>query len=87
MTDMERREAAIARLKEKRDFFTHLTAYVAVNTFLVIVWAMSNSDGSFWPIWPIAGWGIGLAIHAVETFRRPVGEEAIRREMNRMGPS
>ena len=22
-------------------------------------------DGSFWPIWPILGWGLGLAIHTV----------------------
>ena len=87
MTDKERREAAIERLKEKRDFFTHLVAYVVVNAFLVVVWAMTDNTGYFWPIWPIAGWAIGLVIHAFETFRAPVSEDAIKREMERMGPS
>ena len=82
MTDQERREAAIARIKEKRDFFTHLFIYVAVNALLVVVWSVSGTD-YFWPVWPIAGWGIGLAAHAFDTFRRPISEEAIRREMEK----
>jgi len=85
MDDTERREAAIRRLREKRDFWTHLFTYFAVNALLVVVWFITNNGGYFWPVWPIAGWGIGLAIHAFETFRRPIGEDAIRREMER-GP-
>ncbi|OFW62582.1 MAG: hypothetical protein A2135_00145 [Actinobacteria bacterium RBG_16_67_15] len=85
MDDMERREAAIKRLRERRDFWTHLVTYIVVNAFLVVVWFVTNDGGYFWPVWPIAGWGIGLLIHAFETFRRPIGEDAIRREMER-GP-
>lgn len=84
MDDSTLREAAIARLKEKRDFWTHLLTYVAVNTMLVVIWAMNNDGGNFWPVWPILGWGIGIVIHAWETFRRPLGEEAIRREMEKL---
>ncbi len=82
MTDDSRREEAIKRIKEKRDFTSHLVVYLAVNTLLVVVWAMSGS-GYFWPVWPIVGWGIGVAMHAFETFRSPISEEAIQREMNR----
>lgn len=82
MDEQQRREAAISRIKEKRDFATHLVAYVVVNAFLVLVWAVT-SGGYFWPIWPIGGWAIGLLIHAWETFRRPISEEDIRKEMNR----
>ena len=85
MDDLERREAAIKRLRERRDFWTHLVTYIVVNAFLVVVWFVTNDGGYFWPVWPIAGWGIGLLIHAFETFRRPIGEDAIRREMER-GP-
>lgn len=83
MQDTERREAAITRLKEKRDFWTHLFVYFAVNTLLVVVWVVTADGGNFWPVWPIAGWGIGLTVHAFETFRRPISEDAIRREMER----
>lgn len=85
MDDAERREAAIKRLETKREFITHLIAYVVVNGFLVVVWAVtSGPDGYFWPIWPLAGWAIGLLLHAYETFRRPIGETAIQREMEKM---
>ncbi len=83
MTDDARREAAIARLKAKQEFWTHLFIYFAVNALLVVVWAVTNGGGYFWPVWPIAGWGIGVAAHAWETFRRPIGEEAIRKEMEK----
>lgn len=80
---MDPREAAIARLRAKREFWMHLFVYVAVNTFLVIIWYMTNSSNHFWPIWSIAGWGIGLGAHAVETFRGPISEDAIQREINK----
>jgi len=82
MTDDPRRAAAIKRIKEKRDFASHLMVYLAVNALLVVVWAMSGAS-YFWPIWPIAGWGIGLAMHAFETYRKPISEEAIQREMGK----
>jgi len=84
MEDVERREAAISRLKQKREFWNHLFVYVMVNALLVFIWAMSNSGGYFWPMWAMAGWGIGLVMHAFETFRRPIHEDAILREMDRL---
>lgn len=27
---------------------------------LVLIWFLTNRDGYFWPVWPIAGMGIGL---------------------------
>ncbi len=41
-----------------------LAAFVAVNLVLVTVWAFSGG-GYFWPVWPMLGWGIGLASHAL----------------------
>ena len=63
MNDEERREAAVKRLKYKRDFRNHVAAYVLVDALLVTIWAFSGG-GYFWPIWSIAGWGIGLAFNA-----------------------
>jgi class 3 adenylate cyclase len=45
-----------------QSFKHHLTVYLLVNVFLIGIWAASGA-GYFWPIWPILGWGIGLAVH------------------------
>ncbi len=86
MTDADtRREAAIKRLEAKRGFKVHAAIYVIVNLLLVAVWAFSGHD-YFWPIWPILGWGVGLAIHGWMTyFQKPIGEDDIRREMEKGG--
>ena len=77
----ELRERAIRRLKKKRDFQGHLIVYVLVNTFIVIIWAVTNA-GFFWPIFPIVGWGIGVVMHAWDVYRPDEPDEAeIRREM------
>src|SRR3954454_10907646 len=41
----------------------HFTTYLLVNLLLIGIWAASGG-GYFWPIWPILGWGIGVACHA-----------------------
>ena len=41
MDHQERRDAAIKRIKDKRDFKTHVVTYVVVNLFLVGVWAIA----------------------------------------------
>jgi class 3 adenylate cyclase len=46
----------------RQSFKNHLTVYLLVNVLLIAVWAASGG-GYFWPIWPILGWGIGLAVH------------------------
>ena len=60
---LDHREQAIRRIRAKREFRTHLTAYVAVNALLVLIW-FATGAGYFWPMWPMLGWGIAVAIHA-----------------------
>jgi 2TM domain len=87
--EQELREKAIERLKKKRDFQTHILIYIAVNAFLVAIWAVTGA-GFFWPIFPILGWGIGVLANAWDVYgRRPISEEEIRREADRLrgGPS
>jgi hypothetical protein len=77
------REAALKRLKDKRDFKSHVATYLIVNALLVVIWAVSG-QGYFWPIWPILGWGIGLALNAwTAYFQKPISEDDISREMER----
>ncbi len=77
------REAAVKRLKAKSDFKRSLIAYVLVNSFLVVIWALGDG-GAFWPIWPIAGWGLALALQAWNAYgAKPLSEADIRKEMER----
>ena len=83
-TESDLREEAIRRLKKKRDFRTHLLTYVLVNALLVVIWAVTSA-GFFWPIFPIMGWGIGVALNAWDVYGRPqITEEQIRREQERL---
>jgi 2TM domain len=78
------RQQAINRLNAKRDFKMHATIYVGVNILLVVVWAITNNGGYFWPIWPLLGWGIGLAAHWWSIYgQRPISEADIQREIDR----
>jgi hypothetical protein len=78
------RERAVKRLKKKSDFRVHLMIYLTVNTFLVMVWAVTWAD-FFWPVFPIAGWGIGVIANAWDAFARDVPTESqIRREMDKL---
>jgi hypothetical protein len=83
-TEGDLREQAIAQLKKKRDFRSHIFIYVAVNTVLVVIWAVTGA-GFFWPIFPILGWGVGVAANAWDVYgRKPIGEEEIQRETERL---
>jgi hypothetical protein len=80
----ELRRRAVKRLRAKAGFWTHLAIYLAVNAFLVVIWFFAGA-GFFWPIFPIAGWGTGVAANAWDVFgREPVTEERIQREINHL---
>jgi len=84
-TGEELRDLAIKAIKKKRDFWNHVIAYCIVNAFLVGIWFWTGA-GYFWPGWVLAGWGIGVAFNAWDTYgrgSRPITEEEIQREIDR----
>ena len=81
---MSDRELARKRVQERRDFGSHLVSYVVINAFFIGVWAFTGG-GYFWPAWVLAGWGIGLVLHAWNIFfRRPITEADIDEELDRI---
>ena len=68
--DIEAR--ARRRVGLKMGLFTHATIYVLVNLGLFAINAVRG--GEHWAIWPLAGWGLGLAIHGIVTFVKLRGE-------------
>lgn len=82
----ELRERAVRRLKKKQDLRGHLLVYALVNLFLVVIWAVTTgTDGFFWPIFVLAGWGIGVVANIYDVyFGGEFGEEDIQREMHHL---
>ncbi len=78
----EQRQRAIRRIRAKREFRAHFAVYLSVNALLVLIWAIT-SGGFFWPVWPMLGWGIGVASHAARVYLGPaeISEAEIEREL------
>lgn len=84
LTPDEMRAMALRRLRKQSDFRVHLLIYLVVNALLVVVWAWTGAP-LFWPIFPIVGWGIGVAANAWDAYgRKPVTEDRIQREIRRL---
>ena len=62
--DDESRAQAVRRLWAKRGFKIHLTAFAIVTLAMLLIWATASAGDYFWPIWLIAGWSTGIAVHA-----------------------
>ena len=79
------RELAVTRLHKKRDLHAHLLAYVMVNLFLNVIWLLTNPGGFYWPMFPLFGWGIGVAFHVWDVYwPEEPAEEQIDKEMARL---
>lgn len=79
------RQRAIKRLKKRQDFRGHLLIYALVNSFFVIIWAVTGLHGFFWPVFPMVGWGIGVVMNAWDVYRDDELDEArIREEIDRL---
>ncbi len=80
----ERREQAIKRIKEKRDFKVHLLVYLCVNAMLVVIWGFSGA-GFFWPVFVMGFWGIGVVINGYTAYRGSTYTEGqIQREIEKL---
>jgi len=79
------RQRAVRRLKKRHDFYGHVIVYTLMNTFVVLIWAFTDGQGFFWPIFPMVGWGIGVVMNAWDVFG-PDGydERKIQREMEHL---
>lgn len=82
------------RVKAKMGFYWHLTVYLIINgMFLAIYFLSSLAAGDLyypWPIWPMAGWGIGLIFNFLAVFVFGEGANSMQQrlldeEMRKMG--
>ncbi len=70
MNTQEELAKAKKRVKAKKDFYQHLMSYAIVNLFLFAI-NIITYPGYLWFVFPMLGWGIGLAFHYVGVFGIP----------------
>ena len=64
--------------RKERAFYRHLAQFVVVMAGLAAINLLA-SPGYLWFLWPLLGWGMGLASHAASTFGSRRGEDWIER--------
>ena len=61
-TQQQQDEILWQAAKRRAAFKASFSAYLLVNAALVAIWYLTTGTGSYcWPIWPILGWGLGIA--------------------------
>lgn len=83
-TDDELMRKARKQVEDRVGFYVHFAAYLSVNALFVFFWWLAGG-GFPWFVIPMAGWGIGVAVHFVAVFfGQGYVERATRREYARM---
>lgn len=73
------------RIEDLEGFYWNFASYIVVNIFFVF---LDLRDGSYdWSYWPLMGWGMGVAFHAIEVFgffnNKSWKDRMIRKELER----
>ena len=79
MQNQETYARAEKRVEEKMGFYIHISIYILVNIGLIAL-NLITAPEALWFQWPLVGWGIGVAIHAMMVFVFGAGS-AIREKM------
>jgi hypothetical protein len=62
-------DTQLHQLARKRvEFRSHLIVYCIINVVFWFLWWITG-EGYPWPIWPMAGWGIGVLFHYLFDYR------------------
>lgn len=65
LPDSRLERQARKRAAAKLGWYIHACVYLLVNLLLV---TLSVSSGRHWAVFPLLGWGLGLAVHGVVVF-------------------
>lgn len=72
--------------KKRASFKSHLFTYLAVVPFFWLIWwfTSGHTDGMGlpWPIWPTAGWGLGVFFHYLGAY--VFKDDAVQKEYEKL---
>ena len=83
------RDEALWRLAKKRvGFKNHFIKYIAVNLLFWLVWYFTDAQherhGLPWPLFPTAGWGIGILVHYLAVYHTRDHSDRLEKEYQRL---
>jgi hypothetical protein len=85
LPDTRLEQLARKRAGAKLGWYIHAAVYLLVNLLLV---ALSVSSGRHWAVFPLLGWGLGLAVHGAVVFLLTGGaglhERLVQQERERL---
>ena len=64
-SDAERE--ALEYVRDIKGFYNHLAVYIFGITAMAVTWLITGADYP-WFIWPMLGWGLGVASHGLAVF-------------------
>ena len=83
--DPEMRKRALERIEARQAWRQHFTVYALIMTLLTVIWLVTGGIGTyFWPVWPMMGWVVGVAIHGAslvldkEPTEKEIADEAAK---------
>jgi hypothetical protein len=87
--EREVRAKARSRVRAKLGFAWHFAVFVLINLGLYVI-NQSYTPSTAWFLWPLGGWGLALAFHALAVFQgsglsEALLEDEVRRELSRRG--
>jgi 2TM domain len=81
--ELAAREREAKRIARRQWFWLHAAVFVTTEVLLIVIWILGDEDFP-WFVFPLLGWGILLAAHAVYAFVIRTPEEImIEREARR----
>ena len=64
-----------ALAQRRASFKSHFVIYLIMVVFFWVLWYLTGgrtyNSGLPWPVWPMAGWGIGVAFHYIGAYAAP----------------
>lgn len=86
--ETEKDKALWRQAKKRVGFKRHLATYLIINGMFWCIWWFAekeaDADADFpWPVWPMLGWGIGLAFDFMGAYLQ-TGNTAVEREYEKL---
>ena len=70
------------KVQRRKKFYGHVISWVIMSIFFILL-NLATTD-YFWAIFPILGWGIGVAFHGIQVFTSEWEDTEIDREYERL---
>lgn len=79
------RRRARENLEKRRALRWHVSAFLIVNIAMVLLWLVTTGpSGTFWPVYLLIAWGIGLTFHVLSMRDHDPTAEEIESEARRI---